>query len=108
MIWAYTTAWGTKDTCTFLVRIPRKGTPTRYPPAFIRISKKTEVEQGNFPFLSGSWFLCAFRNRFYFNFSTDHQIVSYSDGCPGQNQNQTLFLFLAHVQRSGMYAINTW
>ncbi|CAH3016853.1 unnamed protein product [Porites evermanni] len=59
------------------------GTPTRYPPSFIRISKKTEVEQ-------------------------DHQIVSYSDGCPGQNQNQTLFLFLAHVQRSGMYAINTW
>ena len=31
-------------------RIPRKGTPTQYPPAFIPISKKTEVEQGNFPF----------------------------------------------------------
>lgn len=52
--------------------------------------------------------LGAFRNRFYCNFPTDHQIRSLAIQMgSGQNKNQTLFLFLAHVQRSGMYAINT-
>lgn len=76
IIWAYTTAWETKDTCTRLQGYHEKGHQRGILlPSYVFQRKRKwskVISHLNVRFLV----LSAFCNRFYFNFCTDHQIRS--------------------------------